>query len=312
MRNNQIEVAPGTELGNVIMKCVQCLLLMMLPLLFFSCNEKAKTLKPVSSKIEGPLNEYFEVVDRDYKIIGNHVNIEFERIKEGSVDTQIIAVFLDDKGNEMTTSEVNMNNSAEELSFLLANKVGESSTICFTLGDNRPTQVKFSSPTPAVEVETITVAMETEREEVLAEDIVEEDDTLVILEDEFAIDDEMEEDDDEDDDEDEDEDEGDLVEEIEEQIEEQIDSFLNSGSRDWDKVLDDYESYVDQYLSLIKKANKGDLSAMTEYMKCMEKAEKLEKELDEAQGDLSVAQLNRLNKINQKMINGALEMQSWN
>lgn len=287
------------------MKRFQCLLLAMLPLLLLSCGDKAKTLRPVSSRIEGPFGDYFEVVDREYNTIGNKVNVEFVRVKEGRMEPQIIAAFIDANGNEIAASEVNLSKNSDEVKFLLANKVGESSTLTFTFGNNNPTQVKFSSPTPVVEVENVEITAETE--EVFEEEEVEESADSVFLEEESVLEDEQEEDEEDEED----------VEDVEEGfMEEEPQVLINpaqiKGSKDWDKLLDDYESYVDQYLSLIKKANNGDLSAMTEYMRCVEKAEKLEKELDKAKGDLSVSQLSRLNKINQKMINATLEMQSWN
>jgi len=46
-----------------------------------------------------------------------------------------------------------------------------------------------------------------------------------------------------------------------------------TGSTNWDKVLADYEAYTDKYIKLLKKANAGDASAMTEYLEMLEKAQ---------------------------------------
>lgn len=85
----------------------------------------------------------------------------------------------------------------------------------------------------------------------------------------------------------------------------------SSGSKNWDKVLDDYEAYVDKYLKFLKKANEGDMSAMSEYPGLMQKAQDLEKSLGKAQKDnsLSAKQITRMTKIQTKMLNAAMEMQ---
>lgn len=78
------------------------------------------------------------------------------------------------------------------------------------------------------------------------------------------------------------------------------------GSKDWDKMLDDYEEYVDQYIVFYKKALKGDNSAMTEYPAMMEKATSLQESMITAQNndELSVSQVQRMSRIQSKMING--------
>ncbi|MRM83106.1 DUF6591 domain-containing protein [Riemerella anatipestifer] len=85
----------------------------------------------------------------------------------------------------------------------------------------------------------------------------------------------------------------------------------SSGDENYDKVLDDYEAYVDKYLVFLKKANKGDMSAMQEYPALMEKAQDLEKSLKDAenQQSLSASQMKRMVKIQTKMLNAAIDMQ---
>lgn len=88
------------------------------------------------------------------------------------------------------------------------------------------------------------------------------------------------------------------------------DVFASSGSENWDKMLDDYEAYVDKYLDFLKKSQKGDMSALQEYPALMEKAENLEKSMKKAQDDnkLSASQIKRMTKIQTKMINAAADM----
>lgn len=78
-----------------------------------------------------------------------------------------------------------------------------------------------------------------------------------------------------------------------------------SGSTNWDKVLADYESYTDKYIKLLKKANAGDMSAMTEYVEMLEKAQEFQESLENADDDLTPAQLQKFNKIQMKLVNAA-------
>lgn len=89
---------------------------------------------------------------------------------------------------------------------------------------------------------------------------------------------------------------------------EELASDESSENEDWDALLDSYEDYVDSYISLLKKANAGDLSALSEYPNFFQKAQDLGEKMSNASSDLSASQLNRYNRINQKMLNAAQEM----
>jgi hypothetical protein len=77
-----------------------------------------------------------------------------------------------------------------------------------------------------------------------------------------------------------------------------------SENMDYDKVLDDYDQYVTEYVKFYKKAMKGDNSAMSEYPIIMEKATELQKSMEEAQGnnELSIEQSRRMSEIQNKML----------
>lgn len=83
-------------------------------------------------------------------------------------------------------------------------------------------------------------------------------------------------------------------------------SSTTSDSKDWDKALDDYEAYIDSYIKLLKKAQAGDLSAMTEYPTCLEKAEAFSKKFDNAKGSMSTKQMKRYMEITTKMTTAAM------
>lgn len=83
----------------------------------------------------------------------------------------------------------------------------------------------------------------------------------------------------------------------------------SSGTEDWDAVLTSYEKYVDKYISYVKKAANGDMTALAEYPSLMKKAQEFSDKLKNAQGDMSSAQLARYNRISTKMMKAAEEMQ---
>ena len=79
-----------------------------------------------------------------------------------------------------------------------------------------------------------------------------------------------------------------------------------SASEDWDAVLDEYESFIDQFLKLYKKAQAGDASALSEYASMLEKAESLGKKLENAEDELTPAQAKRMVELQQKLTSGLM------
>ncbi len=81
----------------------------------------------------------------------------------------------------------------------------------------------------------------------------------------------------------------------------------NSSNKDnnWDKLLNNYDNYVTEYVKLYKKAMEGDASALQDYPNLMAKAEELQNSLVEAQNSnsLNSSQLKRMMKIQNKMLN---------
>lgn len=66
------------------------------------------------------------------------------------------------------------------------------------------------------------------------------------------------------------------------------DSSFDETSEDnnLDELLDKYEEYYDTYISLMKKAKNGDMSAVVEYGKYLKKSQELSKKIEQAKGDL--------------------------
>ena len=82
----------------------------------------------------------------------------------------------------------------------------------------------------------------------------------------------------------------------------------SSSNEDWDELLDSYEQYVDKYISYLKKASKGDLSAISEYPSLMKKAQEFDNKIRNVESEMSVSQLTRYNKISMKMLEAAQNM----
>lgn len=81
----------------------------------------------------------------------------------------------------------------------------------------------------------------------------------------------------------------------------------STNSEDWDAILNSYESYIDKYIALYKKAQAGDMSAMSEYASFMEKAMELSEKLSNAKSDMSSAQMSRFVKLQAKLTSGIIQ-----
>lgn len=82
----------------------------------------------------------------------------------------------------------------------------------------------------------------------------------------------------------------------------------NSSNSKWDDVLDEYEKYVDNYIRLYKSAMAGNVSALSEYADMMEQAETYADKLENAQGNMTQAQISRYLRITEKMSNALIDL----
>lgn len=83
----------------------------------------------------------------------------------------------------------------------------------------------------------------------------------------------------------------------------------NYENKEWDKMLSDYENYVDEYLKFYIKAKEGDISALQEYPKLLEKTEKLQNSLAEAQTNktLTESQIRKMMRIQNKILEATMK-----
>lgn len=77
----------------------------------------------------------------------------------------------------------------------------------------------------------------------------------------------------------------------------------SSGSVDYDKMLDAYEEYIDEYVAYYKKVKNGDTSASSQIGSLMKKAEEFGNTLSKAKGEMSTAQWDRYLSLMKKKVN---------
>ena len=83
-------------------------------------------------------------------------------------------------------------------------------------------------------------------------------------------------------------------------------SNASMSDDNFNQMMDDYEDYIDEYIKFYKKAMNGDLTALSNYPKMLEKAEAMDKSMSAAQGDMTAKQVARFLKIQLKLTNAAL------
>lgn len=81
----------------------------------------------------------------------------------------------------------------------------------------------------------------------------------------------------------------------------EVASDSKTSSTDINVWLDKYEKVMDKYVSLVKKANNGDMSAMKDMASYLDQVNELYEDLENVQGDMTPAQSARLAKIYAKM-----------
>ncbi|GAB6393209.1 MAG: hypothetical protein MdMp014T_2582 [Treponematales bacterium] len=75
-----------------------------------------------------------------------------------------------------------------------------------------------------------------------------------------------------------------------------------SKSGNWDKLLDQYEKLVNDYVKLAKKAAVGDLSSLSAAQKLVQQYSELEEKIEKASNDLTSAQSKRFADIAAKAL----------
>lgn len=85
-------------------------------------------------------------------------------------------------------------------------------------------------------------------------------------------------------------------------------SIVQPSVNNWDEVISEYESFIDDYIKTMKKVKAGDYSVMSEYQSLMQKAESAGKKLQQNEGQLTKEQMKRYINLQTKLSNAAVEM----
>lgn len=85
-------------------------------------------------------------------------------------------------------------------------------------------------------------------------------------------------------------------------------SLDNESDASIEDFLNEYEKFWKRYMSFVKKANKSDPTTMIEYGKLLNDYNNLNKRLQKIKSDLSIDQLNRMNKMNIEMMSEMQKM----
>jgi len=262
------------------MKAFKFFLVAALAVFLVSCKG---SMTPISKKIQGPLGDYFEVVSKDYKAVDGKVSIEIKRVKDGFPDPWIEGMEVGYLGGQFTPT------FSVEFQDASGNVISKDATEI--VSDEN--ELEAVAALAVGETATITFVCDKDADkfkvssdfEVYPEigssssySSSEDDDTSFSADESTGSDSES------------------------------MSSSSSSSSEDWDAVLDSYSSYVDQYVALVKKAAKGDLTAMGEYASFLEKSEELSDKLERAKSDMSSSQVARYMKISAKMLKAASEI----
>jgi hypothetical protein len=249
--------------------------------LLMSCGgNNAVSLKPETTNVKGDLKEFYEVVDKNYKVIeegiNNIVNVELKRTSNefafnpksgefrygtwyGNNGEEIIVNFgfelLDEENNVIQTLKPGdsgwYGTDYEDIEPLLKLNTDETGTLKLKIDiENKPVKFRILS--------SLNESKSTDSED--TKDVSIENNSIT----------------------------------------------NNDSSNDWDNTLDEYEKYIDEYIKFYKKAQNGDTSALTEYASLLEKAQSLSEKLTSAQGELTPKQASRFLKLQQKLANAAI------
>lgn len=119
------------------MKTLNFLAMAVLTVCLAACGSDS-AIKPTSKKINGPLGQFYEIVERDYGLNGGEMSIEFKRIAEGgptdaswTTEPTFTVELLDETGNVLSTDVTDVVFDSEGLEGVFSLAVGESTSITF-------------------------------------------------------------------------------------------------------------------------------------------------------------------------------------
>lgn len=261
-----------------IMKTFKLIMVAFWALAIVSCGGKkggdSFEVSVDNTTIGGKLSSYFTLVDKTYKYkkgIVDEVNVELQCIEPlpENLKAYIAVEVLDEDGNVISARKAD----------------------AWSFSDYDVLRQASSGQTVTIKIENHENVGEEIPAKIRLSSIVEEDDEIngsnSLTSDENSSDDDV----------------ASILDESDDDI-----ISTSSGSEDWDNLLQSYEQYVDKYISYLKKASKGDMTALSEYPALMQKAQEFGDKMKNAQSNMSASQWAKYNKITMKMLEAAQEM----
>lgn len=271
------------------MSKIKYFLIAIMAIFLASCKGESAPIKPESTSLEGNLSTYYEVVDKEYtfaedgtltldikKIKDNfpepwHTGLKYSYPPSDSTEYSLVfeITFLDEKGNIVGSALFNYA-QAQALAEL---KNGDSTKLQLFKGemfsehqindDTREKAVTFRVSGKVVRGEGSPSSSSSEVTEATTETT-------------------------------------DASSEI--STEEATEDNSSSSSEDYDAVLDEYEEYTKNLVSMVKKLNAGDMSVYADYMGLVENMTSLDKKLANAKKEMTNAQAARFLRIQAKYL----------
>ena len=268
------------------MRFKQLFVLVCASILFFACKGE-KNVTPSTTKITGPLGEYYEIVDQTYTIADGVLYIEIKKVSDWGGPEKWTP-----KANPTFKIEIlDQNGAVLDERNADSGYSGESYNKVFALNEGESANMKFEYLKKYKDAVTFKVYSMWDDDKYCDEIYGrEEDSTSSNSSKGSSVSEGLE----------------DIVNETVNAVSEAIDEVASmSGDDSIDDYLDSYEDFVDDYISLLRKAKEGDLSALSEYPAMMNKAQNVANKLTSVQGNMSVSQANRFAKIQKKIQNAA-------
>lgn len=260
------------------MKTIKIVMVALMALIIASCGGKkggdSFEVSVENTTISGKLSSYFTLVDKTYKYkkgIIDEVNVELQCIEPlpENLKAYIAVEVLDEDGNVISAGKAD----------------------AWSFSDYDVLRQASSGQTVTIKIENHENVGEEIPAKIRLSSIVEEDDKIngsnSLTSEESSSDDDV----------------ASILDESDDDI-----ISTSSGSEDWDELLESYEEYVDKYISYLKKASKGDMTALSEYPALMQKAQNFSDKMKNAESNMSASQWARYNKITMKMLEAAKEM----
>lgn len=239
-------------------------LLLVIGLIIMGCNSKSDyEIMPLNQTIKGDLGNYFSIIPENYKIVKSQkigkdwelvikikciskpTNILINDIKENKKNISLKLIITDNAGKpisgiketEISSNNWNDNDSFEKIKRLLSGNVNAIEWIVFNIETDINSEFKDKLPSSELKFE---ISSNIENNQQYSNTYTSTESTEIVSASDYGG---------------------------------EVDNSYNTS--DCSSLLSEYENFVDDYISFVKKAANGDYSAMANATELMTKAENI-------------------------------------